>query len=122
IIKTVALGIVCVFAAGLLIFSSMYTVSLARKQLAKLEGAEVRIRSIIDNILDGMIVVDGEGTIQTMNPAAERMFGCVDNEMVGHKFTKVIPKCYVPEPGAEPIACAWEDISQRTGSMTLAVG
>ena len=122
IIKTVALGIVCVFAAGLLIFSSMYTVSLARKQLAKLEGAEVRIRSIIDNILDGMIVVDGEGTIQTMNPAAERMFGCVDNEMVGHKFTKLIPKCYVPEPGAEPIACAWEDISQRTGSMTLAVG
>ena len=41
IIKTVALGILCVFAAGLLIFSSIYTVSLARKQLAKLEGAEV---------------------------------------------------------------------------------
>jgi two-component system cell cycle sensor histidine kinase/response regulator CckA len=122
IIKTCALGLLCLFAAGLLVFSSWYTVSLARKQLAKLEGAEIRIRSIIDNILDGMIVVDEQGVILSMNPAAERMFGCINNEMVGHKFTKLIPKCYGPEPGAEPIVCAWEGISKRTGSMTLAVG
>jgi len=122
IIKTCALGLICAFAAGLLIFSSMYTVSLARKQLTKLEGAEVRIRAIIDNILDGMIVVNHEGTIQSMNPASERMFGCIDNEMVGHKFTKLIPKFNVNEPGAEPVACAWENISQRTGGVMLGVG
>ena len=41
IIKTVALGIVCVFAAACSFFRAVYTsVSLARKQLAKLEGAE----------------------------------------------------------------------------------
>ena len=57
-----------------------------------------------------------------MNPAAEKMFGCVNNEMVGHKFTKLVPKSYVPEPGAQPVACAWDDIAQRTGSTTLAVG
>jgi PAS domain S-box-containing protein len=122
IIKTCALGLLCFFAAGLLIVSSWYTVALARRQLAKLEGAETRIRSIIDHILDGMIVVDQEGAIQSMNPAAEKMFGCVTNEMVGHKFTKLIPKCYSIEPGGEPVACAWDDISKRTGSVTLAVG
>jgi two-component system, cell cycle sensor histidine kinase and response regulator CckA len=122
IIKTCALGLMCAFAAGLLIFSSMYTVSLGRRQLAKLEGAEVRIRAINDNILDGMIVVDHEGTIQSMNPAAERMFGCIDNEMVGRKFTKLIPKFNVNEPGAEPVTCAWENISQRTGGVILGVG
>src|SRR6266480_3913437 len=69
-----------------------------------------------------MIAVDHEGAIQSMNPAAEKMFGCVNNEMVGHKFTKLIPKCYSIEPGGEPVACAWDDISRRTGSITLAVG
>ncbi len=122
IIKTVALGILCFFAASVLVISSWYTVALARKQLAKLEGAETRIRSIIDHILDGMIAVDEEGKIQSMNPAAEKMFACANNEMVGHKFTNLIPKCYSAEPGGEPIACAWDGISKRTGSITLAVG
>ncbi len=122
IIKTSALAVLCFFAASLLVVSSWYTVTLARRQLAKLEGAETRIRSIIDHILDGMIAVDEEGAIQSMNPAAEKMFGCVNNEMVGHKFTKLIPKCYSAEPGGEPVACAWDGISKRTGSITLAVG
>lgn len=121
IIKTSALGLLCIFAAGLLVLSSWYTITLSRKQLAKLEGAEVRIRSIIDHILDGMIAVDEAGVIQSMNPAAEKMFGCVNNEMVGHKFTKLIPKCYSLDPGSEPVACAWEGITKRTGSITLAV-
>ena len=122
IIRTIALGALCSFAAALLVMSSWYTVTLARKQLAKLEGAETRIRSIIDHILDGMIAVDDQGAIQSMNPAAEKMFGCVNNEMVGHKFTKLIPKSYNFESGGEPVACAWDDLSKRTGSITLAVG
>ena len=70
----------------------------SRQQLAKLEGVETRIRSIIENILDGMITVDEEGVIRSMNPAAEKMFGCINNEMVGHKFTKLVPKSYGTEP------------------------
>jgi len=40
---------------------------LVRRQLAKLEGIETRIRSIIENILDGMITVDEQGIICSMN-------------------------------------------------------
>ncbi len=36
-----------------------------------------RIKSIIQNILDGMITVDEKGVICSMNPAAEKMFGCI---------------------------------------------
>lgn len=122
IIKTAALGAVCLFAATLLAISSSYTIALCRRQLAKLEGAETRIRSIIDHILDGMIAVDEQGAIRSMNPAAEKMFSCHPNEMVGHKFTKLIPKCFSSEPDAEPVACAWKDIVQRTGGTTLAMG
>jgi len=120
IIKTSALAILCVFAVGLLIVSNSYSFVLVRRQLAKLEGVETRIRSIIENILDGMITVDEEGVIRSMNPSAEKMFGCINNEMVGHKFTKLVPKSYGGE--GQPVACAWDDLARQTGSTTLAVG
>jgi PAS domain S-box-containing protein len=55
-----------------------------------------------------------------MNPSAEKMFDCINNEMVGHKFSKLVPKKYGTEP--EPVVCAWEDLLKRTGSTTMAVG
>jgi PAS domain S-box-containing protein len=120
IIKTTGLALLCVFAVGLLIVSNSYSFVLVRRQLAKLEGIETRIRSIIENILDGMITVDEQGIICSMNPSAEKMFDCINNEMVGHKFTKLVPKTYGAEP--EPIVCAWDDLLKRTGSTTMAVG
>lgn len=120
IVKTTGLALLCIFAVGLLIVSNSYSFVLVRRQLAKLEGIETRIRSIIENILDGMITVDEEGIICSMNPSAEKMFGCINNEMVGHKFTKLVPKSYGAEP--EPVACAWDDLAKRTGSTTMAVG
>jgi PAS domain S-box-containing protein len=120
IIKTTGLALLCVFAVGLLIVSNSYSFVLVRRQLAKLEGIETRIRSIIENILDGMITVDEQGIICSMNPSAEKMFDCINNEMVGHKFTKLVPKTYGAEP--EPSVCAWDDLLKRTGSTTMAVG
>ncbi|HZE12831.1 MAG TPA: CHASE3 domain-containing protein, partial [Chthoniobacterales bacterium] len=120
IVKTTALALLCVFAVGLLIVSNSYSFVLVRRQLAKLEGIETRIRSIIENILDGMITVDEQGIICSMNPSAEKMFDCINNEMIGHKFTKLVPKKYGNEP--EPMACAWEDLVKRTGNTTMAVG
>jgi len=120
IVKTTALALLCVFAVGLLIVSNSYSFVLVRRQLSKLEGIETRIRSIIENILDGMITVDEQGIICSMNPSAEKMFDCINNEMVGHKFTKLVPKKYGNEP--EPVGCAWEDLVKRTGNTTMAVG
>jgi len=120
IIKTSALAILCVFAVGLLIVSNSYSFVLVRRQLAKLEGVETRIRSIIENILDGMITVDEQGIIRSMNPSAEKMFGCINSEMVGHTFTKLVPKSYNNE--GQPVACAWDDLAQQTGSTALALG
>ena len=122
IIKTSALSVLCLFAVGLLVVSNSYSCVLVRRQLAKLSGVESRIKSIIENILDGMITVDAQGVICSMNPAAEKMFGCINNEMVGHKFIKLVPKTYSDEVEGQQIACAWDDLASRTGSTTMAVG
>ncbi|MDQ6626282.1 MAG: CHASE3 domain-containing protein, partial [Verrucomicrobiota bacterium] len=122
VIKTSALAILCLFAVALLIVSNSYSCVLVRRQLAKLDGVEMRINSIMQNILDGMISVDEQGMICSMNPSAEKMFGCINNEMVGHSFTKLVPKAYGADHDAEPTPCAWNDLARRTGGSTLAVG
>jgi PAS domain S-box-containing protein len=109
------------FAVGLLIVSNSYSFVMVRRQFVKLEGIETRIRSIIENILDGMITVDEAGVIRSMNSAAEKMFGCRDNEMVGHEFTRLVPRRYPGAHDSKPIPCAWNEIIKRTGSTTLAV-
>ncbi|MEP6810468.1 MAG: CHASE3 domain-containing protein, partial [Chthoniobacterales bacterium] len=122
ILTTGGLGALCILAVALLIISNSYSFVLVRRQLSKLDGVESRIKSIIHNILDGMITVDDKGTICSMNPAAEKMFGCVNNEMIGHKFTRLVPKCYTADPEAPPAPCSWGDFARRTGSAGLAVG
>ncbi len=122
VVKTSALGILAVLAVALLVVSNSYSFTLVRRQLSKLEGVETRIRSIIENILDGMITVDQEGVICSINPAAERMFGYSGNELLGYKFTKLVSKSYGSEPDAKPVPCAWPEMAKRTGSTTLAVG
>ncbi len=122
IIKTSALAALCLLAVALLVVSNSYSCVLVRRQLCKLEGVEIRINSIIDNILDGMITVDAQGVICSMNPAAEKMFGCLDKEMIGHNFVKLVPKCSPIGADAQPQACSWTDLARHTGGTTMAIG
>ena len=122
IFRTSALALVAFFAVSLLVASNSYSFVLVRRQLSELEGAETHIRSVIKNILDGMITLDENGVIRSMNPAAEKMFGCRDNEMIGHNFTRLVPKRYESEHDAKPVVCNWTEIMRRTGGSTLALG
>jgi len=122
IVKTTALGLLAFLAVGLLIVSNSYSFVMVRRQFSKLEGIETRIRSIIENILDGMITVDEAGVICSMNPAAEKMFGCRDNEMIGLAFTRLIPRRYAGDYDDKPVTWAWNEIIKSTGGTTLAVG
>jgi PAS domain S-box-containing protein len=122
IVKTSVLAALAVLAVALLVVSNGYSFVLVRRQLSKLEGVETRIRSIIENILDGMITIDETGVICSVNSAAEKMFGYEASELIGHRFTKLVPKSYPKEPDGQPMAWAWEQMAKHTGSTTLALG
>ena len=122
ILRTSALALLALVAVSLLVVSNSYSFVLVRRQLSELEGAETHIRSVIDNILDGMITVDDSGVIRSMNPAAEKMFGCRDNEMIGHNLTRLVPKRYESEHDSKPVVCSWTELMGRTGGSTLALG
>jgi PAS domain S-box-containing protein len=92
IMKTGGFALLCVFAMGVLIASSWYSFSAYSRHLRKIEAAEAQTRSIIEYTLDGIITMNDQGLVQSMNPAAEKMFGMSSKELVGQAVSKIIPQ------------------------------
>ncbi len=57
-----------------------------------LEDSEARYRAIIDTAVDAMVVIDGQGTIQSFNRAAERIFGYEAAEVIGRNVRLLMPE------------------------------
>ncbi|MCE9548540.1 MAG: PAS domain S-box protein, partial [Planctomycetia bacterium] len=65
-----------------------------RLRLKELVAAEERIRSIVDNALDAIITIDDRGIMQTFNPAAERLFGRMAEDVIGQNVKILMPEPY----------------------------
>lgn len=63
-----------------------------RKANALLADKETRIRAIFDNVDDGIIVINTTGTIESVNPGAERIFGYDASEMTGRDISMLMPE------------------------------
>ncbi len=53
--------------------------------------AEVRMRSIVDHLIDGIITIDENGIVESYNPAAEKIFGYFASEVVGKNVKTLMP-------------------------------
>jgi PAS domain S-box-containing protein len=92
ILKTAGFGVLCLFAMAVLVASSWYSFSAYSRHLRKIESAEAQTRSIIEYTLDGIITMNDQGLVQSMNPAAEKMFGFPAKDLVGQSVSKIIPQ------------------------------
>ena len=61
---------------------------------AALRLAEQEFRFVVDHVADGIIVIDGGGTVQSFNPAAERIFGYAAADVVGQNVSILMPGPY----------------------------
>ncbi len=59
----------------------------AAKRQAHATQAEdtAMLRAVIDHVLDGIITMNADRTVNSFNPAAERIFGYAANEVIGKK-------------------------------------
>ncbi len=56
--------------------------------LATLKQEQARLQAVLENMADGVLITDGEGCVQLINPAAARLLG-VGNEARGRSFVQV---------------------------------
>ncbi len=66
-----------------LIYAAGRDITRAKLTEQELRRSEARTRSIIDNALGGLITTNEKGIIESVNPAAARMFGYLSTEMIG---------------------------------------
>jgi PAS domain S-box-containing protein len=51
-----------------------------------------RLAGIVNLAVEGIVVFDGDGTIESFNPAAQRMFGYSPAEVIGERVIMLIPE------------------------------
>ena len=80
------------YERALIIKSIMYSIERHKLKLKyenqkeDLEQTEEKLRTIIKNDLDGILVIDPRGVIKFSNPTAEKMFGLAYHELNGKTF------------------------------------
>jgi len=86
------------FGAGLLSVSEFEKVRLSihdyqqRLEMGHiaLQNNEARLRAILENVPDGIIIHDKHGVIESLNPAAEGLFGCGKNDIVRRNIASLL--------------------------------
>lgn len=90
------LVVVGVIAGMALILGTIYVGGLLDMRLAAvndaLRSSEAWNRAIVESMLDAQFLVDSNGTILSVNPAAASMFGYSADELIGSDIDVVMPK------------------------------
>ncbi len=58
----------------------------------QLQEREMRLRAVLDNVVDGIITIDEQSRIRSVNPALEAMFGYEAKELLGQSVTQLMPE------------------------------
>lgn len=64
---------------------------------AAFRASDARWRAIIDSAVDGIIVIDDMGRVESFNAAAERLFGYRADEVIGQSVNVLMPERYRDE-------------------------
>jgi PAS domain S-box-containing protein len=81
---------------GQVVSASVIARDISERQRAEeaLRDREALLRAILDTAADAIITIDHRGIIQSVNAAAERMFGYTAAEMLGQSVNLLMPSPY----------------------------
>ena len=68
-----------------------------KRQETQLIESEARTRAILAAAVDAIITIDERGTIESLNPASEKLFGYAAEEMIGKNVKMLMPAPYKAE-------------------------
>ena len=64
---------------------------------AAMHQSEARLRAIVDTAVDGIVVINERGIIESLNPAVTRMFGYTPDQLLGQNVKLLMPDPYHTE-------------------------
>jgi two-component system sensor kinase FixL len=65
-----------------------------KERESALGDSQSRLKAIVDTAVDGIVTIDEQGIIDSVNPAMEHMFGYSAQEMVGENVKRLMPAQY----------------------------
>jgi two-component system sensor kinase FixL len=68
-----------------------------RQAIQRLQDSEARTRAILETAVDAIITIDERGLIESLNLAAERLFGYQAAELIGKNVKLLMPSPYQEE-------------------------
>ena len=75
----------------------IHDISETRQARRALAYSEAKMRAVLETAVEGIVVIDKAGTIESINPAVERMFGYSAQEVVGQNVKLLMPSPYRAE-------------------------
>ncbi len=73
--------------------SSALSLALLRRTAVQgeaLRESSERLNAIVNNVVDGIVTVDEQGIIESLNRTAEKMFGRTSDSVAGHNFRSLL--------------------------------
>jgi PAS domain S-box-containing protein len=101
-------GVVAMFATRPLTESALNSLASVADEIAlgidrsrageALRASEARVRAVVDNMIEGLIIVNEKSIVCSMNPAAEKIFGYSSAELVGESLLRLVPGSLSDDP------------------------
>jgi PAS domain S-box-containing protein len=85
------------------------------RQEMEVRAREEELSALLDSAMDAVAVLDAVGVVTRVNPAAERLFGCAAEDLLGENLRDFLP----PESAARLDAFVKELDAQPEGSRQL---
>ncbi|MDH4153386.1 MAG: PAS domain S-box protein [Nitrospira sp.] len=79
------------------VLASIVDISARKQAEAAVQDQQIRLHAIVNHAVDGIITIDEQGTIETFNQAAERLFGYTAAEVIGQNVKILMPEPYRSE-------------------------
>jgi two-component system sensor kinase FixL len=75
----------------------LHDLSARVEQEERRRASEARWQAVIQSAVDAIVVIDTQGRIEAFNPAAERLFGYAERELLGQNVTVLMPSPFREE-------------------------
>lgn len=84
----------------LLVIALFFTILLTaylRQQFSELRESKEQARAIVRTVVNGILTINQHGTIEFLNPAAEKLFAYTEREVIGQNVKILMPEPYHSE-------------------------